>query len=58
VLRFFLFFVRVNVESVAFGLKNAQWTAVAILLAAVSGLILMTLRGRCARVRRLGHKAR
>lgn len=45
-LRFFLFFVRGNVETVAFGLKNAQWTALAILVAAVSGLILMTLQGR------------
>ena len=32
-LRFLLFFVRGNVPVVAFGLKNAQWTALAILAA-------------------------
>ncbi len=35
VLRFFLFFVRGNVDPVAFGLKNAQLTAVGILAVAV-----------------------
>jgi phosphatidylglycerol:prolipoprotein diacylglycerol transferase len=33
--RFFLFFVRGNVPVVAFGLKNGQWTAIAILLVAL-----------------------
>ena len=56
VLRFLLFFVRDNVETIAFGLKNAQWTALAILLAAASGLILMTLQGR--RRQQLGHLIR
>jgi phosphatidylglycerol:prolipoprotein diacylglycerol transferase len=35
-LRFFVFFVRGNVSPVALGLKNAQWTALAILI--VSGV--------------------
>lgn len=39
VLRFVLFFVRGNVPVVAFGLKNAQWTALAILAVAVPALI-------------------
>lgn len=39
VLRVFVFFVRGNVVPVAFGLKNAQWTALAILLVAVPALI-------------------
>jgi phosphatidylglycerol---prolipoprotein diacylglyceryl transferase len=38
VLRFFLFFVRGNVPVVAFGLKNAQWTAVAILTVSLPAL--------------------
>lgn len=46
VFRFLLFFVRGNVEPVAFGLKNAQWTALAIFFAAISGHILMSLQGR------------
>jgi phosphatidylglycerol:prolipoprotein diacylglycerol transferase len=41
VLRFFIFFVRGSVEAVAFGLKNAQWTALAILILAVPLLITM-----------------
>ncbi len=40
VLRFFLFFVRGNVPEVLLGLKNAQWTALAIL--AVSGPVLIS----------------
>jgi phosphatidylglycerol:prolipoprotein diacylglycerol transferase len=39
VLRFFIFFVRGSVEPVAFGLKNAQLTAIAILMVAVPLLI-------------------
>lgn len=39
VLRFFLFFVRGSVDTVALGLKNAQWTAIGILLVAVPVLI-------------------
>ena len=35
ILRFFLFFVRGSVSPVALGLKNAQWTALAILSVAV-----------------------
>jgi phosphatidylglycerol:prolipoprotein diacylglycerol transferase len=37
VLRFFLFFVRGNVPEVLLGLKNGQWTALVILVLAVSG---------------------
>lgn len=37
--RFVLFFVRGNVPVVAFGLKNAQWTALAILAVSVPALI-------------------
>ena len=39
VLRFFIFFVRGSVDPVAFGLKNAQLTALAILSAALAVLI-------------------
>jgi prolipoprotein diacylglyceryltransferase len=39
VLPFFLFFARGNVSVVAFGLKNAQWTALAILIVAVPALV-------------------
>lgn len=35
ILRFFLFFVRGDVDPVALGLKNAQWTALAILAVAL-----------------------
>jgi prolipoprotein diacylglyceryltransferase len=38
-LRFILFFVRGNVPIVALGLKNAQWTALAILAVTVPMLI-------------------
>jgi prolipoprotein diacylglyceryltransferase len=39
ILRFFIFFVRGSVEPVMFGLKNAQLTAMAILMVAVPLLI-------------------
>lgn len=39
VLRFFVFFVRGNVPEVVLGLKNAQWTAVAILIVAIPALV-------------------
>ena len=42
VLRFFLFFVRGNVPVVAFGLKNAQWTALAILAVVIPALLVMS----------------
>ena len=35
VLRFFVFFLRGNVQPVALGLKNGQWTSLAILVASV-----------------------
>ena len=38
VLRFFVFFTRDNVAPIALGLKNAQWTALAIFAAAVISL--------------------
>jgi phosphatidylglycerol:prolipoprotein diacylglycerol transferase len=41
VLRFFIFFVRGSVEPVAFGLKNAQLTAIAILMVTLPLLIKM-----------------
>lgn len=44
VLRFFLFLVRGNVQPVALGLKNAQWTA--LLLLAVTAPMLFTLLRR------------
>lgn len=44
VLRFFVFFVRGSAPVVAFGLKNAQWTALAILAAALP-LLAWKLRG-------------
>ncbi len=40
ILRFFVFFVRGNAPVVAFGLKNAQLTALAILVLAIPALIL------------------
>lgn len=46
VLRFFVFFVRGDVPPVALGLKNGQWTALAILTAA---LISLFIRRRAAR---------
>lgn len=42
--RFFLFFVRGNVPIVAFGLKNAQWTALAILGVTAPLLVMRLLR--------------
>lgn len=45
-LRFFLFFVRGDVPEVALGLKNGQWTALAILAVAVPVLIRVVRRGR------------
>lgn len=39
VLRVLVFFVRGNVPVVAFGLKNAQWTALAILTAVIPALV-------------------
>jgi phosphatidylglycerol:prolipoprotein diacylglycerol transferase len=42
-LRFVLFFVRGNVPVVALGLKNAQWTSLAI-LAVAAPLLMMRLR--------------
>ena len=45
-LRFFLFFVRGDVSRVAMGLKNAQWTAIVILLIAIPSLIAITIRSR------------
>ncbi len=46
VLRFFVFFARGSVAPVAFGLKNAQWTALAILIVAVPLLIAMFMSSR------------
>ena len=42
VLRFLVFFTRGNVDVVALGLKNAQWTALAILAVSVPLLALIT----------------
>ncbi len=44
VLRFFIFFFRGSVDPVALGLKNAQWTALAILATAVPILISVSAR--------------
>ena len=46
VLRFFVFFFRGSADPVAFGLKNAQLTAIAILIVAVPLLIRTVLRYR------------
>ena len=46
VLRFVVFFVRGSVPSVALGLKNAQWTALAILLVAAPLLVTKLMRRR------------
>ncbi len=54
VLRFFVFFTRGGVPPVALGLKNAQWTAVAILAVAVALLTVTAVRNKrmaSARVR-------
>jgi len=39
VLRFFVFFFRGNVAPIGLGLKNAQWTALAILVVSVAALL-------------------
>ena len=44
VLRFFLFFVRGDVPIVAYGLTNAQWTALAILLVSLPALLILIVR--------------
>lgn len=49
VLRFFLFFVRGNVQPVAFGLKNAQWTALILLAVTLPMLTAALWRRRIAR---------
>lgn len=41
VLRFFLFFVRGDVPSVGWGLKNGQWTALAILVVALPFFVVL-----------------
>jgi phosphatidylglycerol---prolipoprotein diacylglyceryl transferase len=46
VLRFFVFFVRGNVPELLFGLKNAQWTALAILAVALPALVTSIYRRR------------
>jgi phosphatidylglycerol:prolipoprotein diacylglycerol transferase len=46
VLRFFVFFLRGNVGPIGVGLKNGQWTARAILIAAVVGTIPPQMRAR------------
>jgi len=46
VLRFFLFFVRGDVEPMGLGLKNAQWTALAILAASLTILTFAVIRNR------------
>src|SRR5216684_1375186 len=49
-LRFFIFFVRGSVGPVALGLKNAQWTALAILAVAVPVLLIRVSRNQNTRV--------
>jgi phosphatidylglycerol---prolipoprotein diacylglyceryl transferase len=49
IMRFFLFFVRGNVDPVALGLKNAQWTALAILIVAVPALIIINIQNKYKR---------
>lgn len=46
VLRFFVFFVRGNAPALLFGLKNAQWTALAILAVALPALVTRIYRWR------------
>jgi phosphatidylglycerol:prolipoprotein diacylglycerol transferase len=46
VLRFFLFFVRGNAPVIAFGLKNAQWTALGIFAVALPALFSSVKRRR------------
>jgi phosphatidylglycerol:prolipoprotein diacylglycerol transferase len=50
-LRFFLFFVRGNVLEVLRGLKNGQWTALAILALAVPALVVRRARRRAPLIR-------
>jgi len=50
ILRFFIFFVRGSLGPVALGLKNAQWTALAILAVAVPVLLIRVSRNQNARV--------
>ncbi len=45
-LRFFLFFLRGDVAPVALGLKNAQWTALAIFVVAILSLAAISVRNR------------
>lgn len=54
VLRFFVFFTRGSVPEIALGLKNGQWTALAILAIAMPLLIVIAVRNMrvtCAHVR-------
>ncbi len=46
ILRFFVFYVRGSSPTVALGLKNAQWTALAILAVALPVLIAVNVRNR------------
>lgn len=55
VLRFFIFFVRGSVPTVAFGLKNAQLTALAIVVVSLPIVIIMTQRSRHATDAQMGH---
>lgn len=51
VLRFFVFFTRGSVPEVALGLKNGQWTALAIVAVAVPLLIVTAARNRASDAR-------
>ena len=42
----FLFFARGNVPVIAVGLKNAQWTALAILAVTLPALVALVKKGR------------
>lgn len=48
ILRFFIFFVRGSVPTIALGLKNAQWTALAIVFVAGPVLVVRMARDRKA----------
>ncbi len=54
ILRFFIFFVRGSVGPVALGLKNAQWTALAILTVTAPLLIVMLARSGNRNASRIG----
>ena len=54
ILRFFVFFVRGSVGPVALGLKNAQWTALAILTVTAPLLIVMLARSEKRNASRIG----